>query len=197
MTTCRWMWWSHWNDVKNTRLDLFSQIVGCPAHDLAMLISRCGLVIAERHDAFGAWNFECVLTTIEQPTKGGGLGLGIHLAFEINSLRLVFVLDGRRDADGFVVDSDHKRFAKSITFYIGSWTNVLTRQGLRRKKNKCNKTDVNNDPLGQTHSPANSDHYSHLKFVLLYEKWVPAYGQKYKRTTCVKMVINSRPSGSI
>ena len=26
-----------------------------------------------------------------------------------------------------------------------------------------------NDPLGQTHSPANSDHYSRLKFVLFCE----------------------------
>ena len=26
-----------------------------------------------------------------------------------------------------------------------------------------------NDPLGQTHSPASSDHYSHLKFVLFRE----------------------------
>ena len=30
-------------------------------------------------------------------------------------------------------------------------------------------TSVMNDPLGQTHSPASSDHYFHLKFVLLYD----------------------------
>ena len=31
-----------------------------------------------------------------------------------------------------------------------------------------------NDPLGQIHSPASSDHYSHLKFVFVlrdFEKW--------------------------
>ena len=33
-------------------------------------------------------------------------------------------------------------------------------------KQKENKTGVINDPLGQTHSPDSSDHYSHLKFVL-------------------------------
>ena len=31
------------------------------------------------------------------------------------------------------------------------------------------KTDLINDPLGQTHNPAISDHYSHLKVVLFRE----------------------------
>ena len=33
------------------------------------------------------------------------------------------------------------------------------------------------DPLGQTHSPANSDHYSHLKVVLLCYVLQSGYGQ--------------------
>ena len=28
-----------------------------------------------------------------------------------------------------------------------------------------------NDPLGQTHSPASSDHYSHLKVILFWDIW--------------------------
>ena len=51
-----------------------------------------------------------------------------------------------------------------------------------------------NDPLGQTHRPANSDHYSHLIFVLReFEKWRRTDG----RTTCLKIVTVSRPRGSI
>ena len=37
-------------------------------------------------------------------------------------------------------------------------------------KNIFNKTDVINDPLGQTHSPpAGSDHHFHLKIILFLE----------------------------
>ena len=34
---------------------------------------------------------------------------------------------------------------------------------------KLDKTGVINDPLGQTHNPAGSDHYFHLKIVLFRE----------------------------
>ena len=34
------------------------------------------------------------------------------------------------------------------------------------RKFNFNKTGVINDPLGQTHNPANSDHYSNLKIIL-------------------------------
>ena len=40
-----------------------------------------------------------------------------------------------------------------------------------------------NDPLGQTHSPASSDHYSRLKFVLFcdnMEKWGRTYGNMWE-----------------
>ena len=41
-----------------------------------------------------------------------------------------------------------------------------------------------NDPLGQTHSPASSDHYSHLKIVMSCEILKSVDGQ----TTCAKIV---------
>ena len=50
------------------------------------------------------------------------------------------------------------------------------------------KTGVINDPLGQTHSPASSHHYCHLKFDFLFEI--------SKVMTDVWMVTLGRPSGS-
>ena len=47
-----------------------------------------------------------------------------------------------------------------------------------------------NDPLGQTHSPASSDHYSHLKIVLFCE--ILTDGQ----TTRAKIVITAHHVGS-
>ena len=35
-------------------------------------------------------------------------------------------------------------------------------------KNRLNKTGVINDPLGLTHNPSSSDHYSRLKIVLFW-----------------------------
>ena len=56
---------------------------------------------------------------------------------------------------------------------------------------------VINDPLGQTHSPASSDPYFRLNFVLFFrdfEKWARTYG----RTTRAKIVTTAgRDCGSI
>ena len=53
-----------------------------------------------------------------------------------------------------------------------------------------NKTGVINDPLGQTHSLACSEHWFRFVFVLLdFEKW----GWMDGRTTCAKTMI---PTGS-
>ena len=43
---------------------------------------------------------------------------------------------------------------------------------------------VINDPLDQTHSPASSDHYSRLNFVVKFEdfeKWGPTHGRTYRQ----------------
>ena len=68
-------------------------------------------------------------------------------------------------------------------------------------QSNANKTCVMNDPLGQTHSSANGDHYSRFNFVLFLPDF-ERFGCTYGRTTCVKIVITSgrdcdRPSGSI
>ena len=42
-----------------------------------------------------------------------------------------------------------------------------------------------NDPLGQTHSPTNSDHYFYLKFVLICEVLISGDGQTYGVQTVI------------
>ena len=52
-----------------------------------------------------------------------------------------------------------------------------------------------NDPLGQSHSPASSDHYSRLKVALFCEIW--KVGRTYGQTTCAEIVITTgRDCGS-
>ena len=46
---------------------------------------------------------------------------------------------------------------------------------------KCDETGVIN-ALGQTHSPARSDHYSHLKFVLFFDILKSGEGRTDVRT---------------
>ena len=57
-----------------------------------------------------------------------------------------------------------------------------------------------NDPLGQTHSPVNSDHCFHLKICFILRDF-EKYRRNYGRTTCVKIVITAmtmgQPRGSI
>ena len=56
------------------------------------------------------------------------------------------------------------------------------------------KTGAINDPLGQTHSPSSSYHYSNLKIVLFCEI---LNTRMDRRTPCVKIVITiSRYGGS-
>ena len=67
-------------------------------------------------------------------------------------------------------------FAKNVTFYGFVGGIGLRHDGLftlARLKNWRQDMSAINDPLGQTHSPASSDHYSHLKVVVLrdFEKW--------------------------
>ena len=50
---------------------------------------------------------------------------------------------------------------------------------------------VINDPLGQTHSLVNSDHYCRLSFVLFCEILKSAYVRTYGRTTRAKIVITT------
>ena len=58
---------------------------------------------------------------------------------------------------------------------------------------RINKTCVINDPLGQTHSLASSDHYFLLFCFDRFEKW----GRTNGRTTCTKIMINTgRDCGS-
>ena len=45
-------------------------------------------------------------------------------------------------------------------------------------QNIWNRTGVMNDALGQIHSPANSDQYTHLKMVL----FCPILNEKWRRT---------------
>ena len=55
---------------------------------------------------------------------------------------------------------------------------------------------VSNDPLGQTHSSASSDHYSHLKIVFLGEI-LKTEGRTDGQTTQTKLVITTgRDCGS-
>ena len=64
---------------------------------------------------------------------------------------------------------------------------------LKTRKTCQDKTGVINDPLGQTHNLASSEHYFRLKFVLFCEKWE----RSYERTTCAKTIINTgRDCGS-
>ena len=58
---------------------------------------------------------------------------------------------------------------------------------------------VINDPLGQTHSLASSDHYSRLNFALFCEILKSGYARTYVRTTSAKIVIPTVgwPRGSI
>ena len=55
-----------------------------------------------------------------------------------------------------------------------------------------------NDPLGQSHSPASSDHYSRLKMVLFCEILKCRDGRTDGQTTRAKIVITTvgRPRGS-
>ena len=55
------------------------------------------------------------------------------------------------------------------------------------------KTGVINDPLGQTHSQASSDHYFHLKIVLFYYslKSEIVISYRYVQTICVKLLITT------
>ena len=48
-----------------------------------------------------------------------------------------------------------------------------------------NKTGVNNDPLGQTHSQASSEHCFQLFCFARFEKW----GRKDVQKTCAKTMI--------
>ena len=53
----------------------------------------------------------------------------------------------------------------------------------------CYKTGVINDPLGQTHSLASSEHCYRLKFVLFWQ--LGTYWRTYERTTCAKTMITT------
>ena len=66
------------------------------------------------------------------------------------------------------------------------------------KKNRLQEDmSAINDPLGQTHSPASSDHYSHLKVVLFCEILKSPDGRTDGRTPRAKIVITTgRDCGS-
>ena len=44
------------------------------------------------------------------------------------------------------------------------------------------KTGIINDPIGKTHSPASSNHYSHLKVVLVFLRDFEKWGRTDRRT---------------
>ena len=59
-----------------------------------------------------------------------------------------------------------------------------------------NKTCVINDPLGQTHSLASSDHYFLLFCCARFEKWGRTYGQHVRKQWSLQAVTLGWPSGS-
>ena len=90
----------------------------------------------------------------------------------------------------------HKKERKSVD---QAGLKSLLSDGLWREEVEGNKTGVFNDPLGQTHSLASSEHYSHLKIVLFCVILKSSNGQKYRHHTCenkLQAVTLGWPSGS-
>ena len=115
--------------MEHTRSDLLAEIVRGPAEHFPVLISRRGLVVAEGHDALRAGNFETRFAAVEEPSKRGRFGLRVHLTLEIDALGMVFVLDGRRHANGLVLHGHHHGLAEAVAFDVRRRTDVLPGRG--------------------------------------------------------------------
>ena len=75
------------------------------------------------------------------------------------------------------------RVKTSHSKVIPKFSELQQRLGMGRKIEKEQDMCTINDPLGQTHSPASSDHYYRLKFVFVlqdFEKWGRTDGQHFQ-----------------